>query len=122
MPKRVKWVSSIERAGTPYQPETPREVKRDLISREVKPLKARYGVSSGVKYPVSDEVVGKPAIIEETVIQEGKPYEGQTPDTFARIEFDCLVDELQDYGETKCYNSEFGKINVAKDAIYYDVE
>ncbi|MBT7930032.1 hypothetical protein HN682_08990 [Candidatus Peregrinibacteria bacterium] len=116
---RVKWTSTINKAGTSYQPETPSVIKRDLLEREVKPLKARYRVSKGVKYDVTPEVIGKPAKIKEEVIREGTPYEGQVPDSFERIEFDADVSELQDYGDVKYYRSEYGKIRVSKNAEYY---
>jgi len=117
---RVKWTSTINKAGTSYQPETPRVIKRDLISREVKPLKSRYRVSKGVKYDVVPEVIGKPAIIQEDIIHEGEPYKGQIPDTFERVEFDVDLSDLQDYGDVKYHQSEYGKIRVSKDAVYYD--
>ena len=116
---RVKWKSTVNKAGTEYQPETPRSIKKDLIERKVEHLKTRYRVSNGVKYDVTPEVIGKSAKIKEETIQEGTPYEGQVPDSFERIEFDADVSELQDYGDVKYYRSEYGKIRVSNDAEYY---
>ena len=118
--KRVKWTSVIDVPESKYSSEIPKIVKRELMEREVKPLKARYRVSKGVKYDVSPEVVGKPATIKETVIREGEPYKGQIPASFKEVEFDCPVSELQDYGDVKYYRSEYGKIRVAKNAEYYE--
>jgi hypothetical protein len=116
---RVKWKSTVNKAGTEYQPETPRSIKKDLIERKVEPLKARYRVSNGVKYDVTTEVIGRPAVVKNTVIKEGRGYQGQVPDSFERIEFDVDVSELQDYGDVKYYRSEYGKIRVSNDAEYY---
>tara|TARA_R110000751_G_scaffold27870_2_gene73273 strand:- start:829 stop:1182 length:354 start_codon:yes stop_codon:yes gene_type:complete len=116
---RVKWKSTVNKAGTTYQPETPRAIKRDVITPAVKHLKARYRVSKGVPYDVSPEVIGRPAVVKETVIEEGRAYQGQIPDTFEMISFDVDVSELQDYGDVKYYRSEYGKIRVSNDAEYY---
>jgi hypothetical protein len=119
---RVKWTSTVNRAGTLYQPETPSVVKRELVEKEIKPQKARYRVSKGAKYDVSAEVVGKPAIIKEAVVRNGSSYSEQHPESFERVKFDVDVSELQDYGDVKYYRSEHGKLRIPKNAVYYDAE
>jgi hypothetical protein len=117
---RVRWKIRVKKEGSPSKPETSRAVERELVEREVKARKARYRVSKGVKYDVSAEVIGKPAVIKETVIQDCEPYTEQVPEGFEDIVIDCLESEIQDYGDVKYYRSEYGKVKVAKNAEYYE--
>ena len=121
MAKRVKWVSLIKKADAiPYQPETPRIIKRDLISKAVLGLKERYRIINGQRVTVSPAVKEQKAVIKETVVRVGKPYVEEKPEKYEKMEFDCLVSELQDYGEKKYYHSAVGKIKVPRNAEYYE--
>ena len=118
---RVKWQSTIKKANaTPYQSEVAPIIKKDVVKKGVEYRKARYIVVDGAEQIVSKEIKGEPSIIEETVVMEGSPYKEQLPDKIDKVEFDVDVSELQDYGDVKYYQSEYGKIRVSEDAVYYE--
>lgn len=121
MTQRVKWISTIKQADAKeYQPETPKIIKKDVIEKGVEYEKARYIVVEGVPQTISQEIKGKPSVIEETIIQEDAPYVEQSPESFEKIEFNCKVSELQDYGTVKYYRCDYGKIRIPENAIYYE--
>ena len=121
MTKRVKWVSTIKVADKKeYQPEIPKIIKKDLIEKEVKPAKARYIVVNGIPQTVQKEIKAKSAVIKEELIREDQPYQEQKPERFEKMHFDCKVDALQDYGIVKYYQSEYGKLRIPENAIYYE--
>lgn len=121
MTKRVKWISTIKVADKKeYQPEIPKIIKKDLIEKEVKPAKARYIVVNGIPQTVQKEIKAKSAVIKEELIREDQPYQEQKPERFEKMHFDCKVDALQDYGIVKYYQSEYGKLRIPENAIYYE--
>lgn len=118
---RVKWKSKIKTSDArSYQAEVKPIVKKDVIEKGVEPRKSRYIVVDGIKQTIQKEVEGKPSVIKETIIQEESPYVEQLPAIFENLEFDVDVNELQDYGKVKYYQSEYGKIRVSEDAVYYE--
>jgi len=123
MAKRIKWTVRVKKADAiPYQPEIHPIIKKEVISKGVKPLKERYRVINGQPVTVSPEVKEVKPVIKETIIREGMAYQEPKEAVYEDIEIDCLVSELQDYGTYRCYKSPIGKIDVPNDAIEYEEE
>jgi len=122
---RVKWRANI-RVGeaSDYKPEVDPIIKRRLISRAQKPLKKRFQIigENNLKRITHAGQESKPAVIEEEIIRDGEPYREPIDDTYEEVDIDCLVSELENYGNEKYYDSAIGRVIVPKNAVYYEVD